>query len=117
MSRKSATNVVFALRVLMEKLREGQKEFHFVFVDLEKAHDRMLREKLWYGMRKSGACEGVAGHARGQRDSAVGVADVFKVGVGLHEGLALILFFIAVDNREADRRGQTGVSVNYDISK
>ena len=39
--RGSKTNFVvaalFALRVLMEKYREGQKELHCVFVDLEKA--------------------------------------------------------------------------------
>lgn len=34
MLRKSTADVVFALRVLMEKLREDQKSLHFVFVDL-----------------------------------------------------------------------------------
>ncbi|KAI5107648.1 deoxycytidylate deaminase, partial [Silurus meridionalis] len=32
-----------ALRMLMEKYREGQKELHCVFVDLEKAYDRVER--------------------------------------------------------------------------
>ena len=34
----STTDATFALRVLMEKYREEQKELHCVFVDLEKAY-------------------------------------------------------------------------------
>ena len=32
----------------MEKYREGQKELHCAFVDLEKAYDNVPREKVWY---------------------------------------------------------------------
>ena len=48
---------VYALRVLMEKYREGQNELHCVFVDLEKACDKVPREEIWYCMRKSGLAE------------------------------------------------------------
>ena len=53
MPGKGTTDAMFALRMLMEKCREGQRELHCVFVDLEKAYDRVLREELWYCMRKS----------------------------------------------------------------
>ena len=48
MPGKGTTDAVFALSILMEKYREGQRELHCVFVNLEKAYDRVPREALWY---------------------------------------------------------------------
>ena len=36
----------------MEKYRQCQKELYCVFVDLDKAYDKVSREVVWYCMRK-----------------------------------------------------------------
>ena len=53
MPRKSTNDAVFALKILMEKYREGHKELHCIFIDLEKAYDRVPHEELWYSMKQS----------------------------------------------------------------
>ncbi|KAK3505605.1 hypothetical protein QTP70_004923 [Hemibagrus guttatus] len=102
-TRKSTTDAIFALRILMEKYRDGQRELHCVFVDLEKAYDRVPREELWYCMRKSGVAEkyvrvvqDMYERSRTVVRCAVGQTEEFKVEVGLHQGSALSPFLFAI---------------------
>ena len=46
MPGKGTTDAMFSLRMLMEKYRKRQRELHCVFVDLEKAFDRVPWEEL-----------------------------------------------------------------------
>ena len=45
-SWKRTTDALFALRMLMEKYIEGQKELHCVMIDLEKAYGKVPREEV-----------------------------------------------------------------------
>ncbi|KAK3507053.1 hypothetical protein QTP70_003306 [Hemibagrus guttatus] len=103
MPRKSTTDAIFALRILMEKYRDGQRELHCVFVDLEKAYDKVPREELWYCMRKSGVAEkyvrvvqDMYERSRTVVRCAVGQTEEFNVEVGLHQGSALSPFLFAI---------------------
>ncbi|KAK3540824.1 hypothetical protein QTP86_002367 [Hemibagrus guttatus] len=116
MPRKSTTDAIFALRNLMEKYRDGQRELHCMFVDLEKAYDRVSREELWYCMRKSGVAEkyvrvvqDMYERSRTVVRCAVGQTEEFKVEVGLHQGSTLnpFLFAIVMDQLSEEVRQES----------
>ncbi|KAK3506979.1 hypothetical protein QTP70_033856 [Hemibagrus guttatus] len=116
MPRKSTTDAIFALRILIEKYRDGQRELHCVFVDLENVYDRVPREELWYCMRKSGIAEkyvrvvqDMYERSRTVVRCAVGQKEEFKVEVGLHKGSALspFLFAIVIDQLSEEVRQES----------
>jgi len=87
---------IFSLRQNMEKHREKQKVLHMVFIDLEKAYDRVPRQEVWRSLRERGVPEkyvrivqecykNVTTRVR----STVGTTDRFQAKVGLHQGSAL----------------------------
>ncbi|MCJ8744040.1 hypothetical protein PDJAM_G00101730 [Pangasius djambal] len=122
MPRKSTTDAIFALRILMEKYRDGQRELHCVFVDLEKAYDRVPREELWYCMRKSGVAEkyvrvvqDMYERSRTVVRCAVGQTEEFKVEVGLHQGSALspFLFAMVMDQLSEEVRQESPYTIMF----
>ena len=57
MPGRSTTDAMFALRQLLEKYGEKQRELHLIFIDLKKAYDRLPRQEVWASMRRKGASE------------------------------------------------------------
>ena len=86
---------------------------HWAFIDLEKAYDRVPREKLWECLRLAETSECYIRIIKDMYDgetttvrSAAGLTEEFKVGVGLHQGSVLspFLFAIIVDKPTEDLR-------------
>ena len=51
---RGCTDMIFVVRQLAEKAVEHQAKQFFVFVDLRKAYDSVLREAMWMVLRKMG---------------------------------------------------------------
>ena len=97
------TDAIFAVRKLMEKHREKQKGLHMIFIDLEKAYDRVPRQEVWRCMREKGVPEkyvrtvqDIYKEARTRVKSSVGLTDTMPLNVGLHQGSSLSPYLFAM---------------------
>ena len=101
-----STTEVFALRILQEKYQERKKDLHMVFVDLEKAYDRVPRDLIWWALRKKNIPEAyitiiqdMYKATKTRVKTRCGLTQYFDIEVGLHQGSTLspLLFIIIMD--------------------
>jgi serine protease inhibitor len=52
MPRRSTMEAIFLIRQLMERCRKQKKDLHKVFIDLEKAYDKVTRNVIWWVLQK-----------------------------------------------------------------
>ncbi|KAI5746693.1 hypothetical protein M8J77_006372 [Diaphorina citri] len=96
MPGRSTMDAIFAIRQLLEKHVEKEKALYFVFIDLEKAYDRVPRDEIWRCLRIAGTPEkyvrviqDMYDKATTQIKSTAGLTEHIPVKVGLHQGSAL----------------------------
>ena len=83
--------------------KRGRTVLHCVFMDLEKAFDRVPREELWYYIKKSGMMEKYVRLVQDMYEGsktlvkcAAETTESFKVKIAVHQGSALSPFLFAV---------------------
>jgi Reverse transcriptase (RNA-dependent DNA polymerase) len=52
MSERSTMETIFLIRQPMKKYREQKKDLHLIFINLEKAYDKILKNIMWWALVK-----------------------------------------------------------------
>ena len=95
--------VIHLLRLLIEVFRVRKRDFHIIFIDLEKAYDGVPRDVLWWALMKKGVSlryidlikdmyEGANTNVR----TSEGLSDSFPITIGFHQGSVLNHFLFAI---------------------
>ncbi|RZC05226.1 Protein RER1B isoform E [Glycine soja] len=102
----STMEAIYLLRRVMEQYRMAQQDLHLIFIDLEKAYDRVPREILWKALDKKGvrvayirAIQDMYDRVSTSVRTQGGESDDFPITIGLHQGstLSLYLFTLILD--------------------
>ena len=76
----------------MDKYREAYKDLHMVFIDLEKAYNRVTTDVMWWVLEKKWVnlkyirlIKDMYGVVTNMRTSG-GITSEFSITIGLHQG-------------------------------
>ena len=112
---KSTEDAIFIVRQLQEKYTEKKRKLYHVFVDLEKAFDRIPRKAIEWALRRQLVPEYMVELVMmlyldsRSRVSVAGVQSLdFPIEVGVHQGSALspLLFILVMQEATKDCGGE-----------
>jgi hypothetical protein len=114
MPERSTMEAIFLVRQVMEWYKEQKKDLHIVFIDLEKAYDKIPRNHMWWALDKHKVPIMYVTLIKDMYDKVVtsvrttdGDTNVFLINIGLHQGSALspYLFALVIDEVTRDIQG------------
>ena len=103
MSGRSTMEAIYLLRRLMERYRDKKKDLHMIFIDLEKAYDKVPRDLIWWALEKKcitkryiEMIQDMSSGAMTTVRTTVGETNDFPINVDLHQGSVLSLYIFAL---------------------
>jgi hypothetical protein len=114
MPGRSTIEAIFLIRQVMQWFREQKKDLHMVFIDLEKAYDKIPRNVMWWVLDKHKVPTKYVTLIKDMYNNAMtsvrtndGNIDYFLIKIGLHQGSALspYLFSLLMDEVTMDIHG------------
>ena len=115
MPGKSCSDALFIVRRLQEKYLEKKKALYHIFVDIQKAFDRVPRQAITWALRRQQVPErlidvimSLYAYSKSTVNIAGGTSKEFDINVGLHQGSSLspILFVLVME--EATKACRSG---------
>ena len=107
---RSTIEAIFLLRQVMERYREQKKDLHMVFIDLEKAYDKIPRNIMWWALKKHKVPTKCVTLIKDMYNKVVasvrttnGDTSDFPINIGLHQGSALSPYIFALVMDEVTR--------------
>jgi hypothetical protein len=100
----------------MERYREQKKDLYMIFIDLEKAYDKVPRNVMWWALQKHKVSSKYITLNKDMHDNVVtsvrtsdGDTNDFSINIGLHQGSALSPYLFALVMDEVTRDIQGGI--------
>ena len=111
---RSTIEAIFLIRHVMERYREQKKDLHMVFIDLEKAYDKIPRNVMWWALDRHkvptkyvALIKDMYNNVMTRVRTSDGDTDDFPIKIGLHQRSALspYLFALMMDEVTRDIQG------------
>jgi hypothetical protein len=88
---RSTMEIIFLIRQLMERHREYKNDLHMIFIDLEKTYDKILRNIMWWTLKRKLVPTKYVTRIKDMYTNVVtcvrtcdGESDIFHIKIGLH---------------------------------
>jgi Reverse transcriptase (RNA-dependent DNA polymerase) len=117
MPERYTIETIFLIRQLMERHRKQKKDLHMIFIDLEKAYDKIPRNIMWWALKRKLVPTKYVTLIKDMYTNVVTCvracddeSDTFHIKIGLHQGSGSVLspyIFHLSDGR--DHKGHTRI--------